>query len=228
MEGIDYLVLLIENMVRIVVEVVKNLKSKHVKRHRLCYVCRHKGHFSRDCPVQKLSKKESLVECSEVSNVRFMRFTEMGKGAEVVNNDVKGSMNHDRKYNKNGWNQPGVKRKLKVNLIRQGNTNINERTKIKNGPGDFDGKKAFERCQKSGKVKADKSNEWKKRKNRTYWNYKIEDIRFMRLDGNKKFVKGYRKHGESVKLDKRKIKGKVVVNNRGTCVMKNENAKEYS
>ncbi|CAG8848129.1 3472_t:CDS:1, partial [Gigaspora margarita] len=76
----------------------------------------------------------SLVECSKVSDMRFMRLMEMGKGAEVVNNDVKGRMNNDRKYSKNVWNQPGAKRKLKVNLIRQGNTNMDEQTKIKYKP----------------------------------------------------------------------------------------------
>ncbi|CAG8720558.1 43392_t:CDS:2 [Gigaspora margarita] len=63
--------------------------------------------------------------------MRLMRFREMEKGAEIVNNNVKGHMNNDRKYSKNVWNQPGVKRKLKVNLIRQENTNMDERTKIK-------------------------------------------------------------------------------------------------
>ncbi|CAG8700429.1 32106_t:CDS:2 [Gigaspora margarita] len=43
----------------------------------------------------------------------------MEKGAEIVNNEVKGHMNNDRKYCKNIWNQPRAKRNLKVNLIGQ-------------------------------------------------------------------------------------------------------------
>ena len=61
MEGIDLLVSLVENMVKIVTEVLKNLKSKQVKRHRykprLCYVCRRKGHLAHDCPDQMKHKQ---------------------------------------------------------------------------------------------------------------------------------------------------------------------------
>lgn len=66
------------------------------------------------------------MECSKVSDVRLMRFREMKKGAEIVNNEVKGHMNNDRKYCKNIWNQLRTKSKLKVNLIVQGNTSMDE------------------------------------------------------------------------------------------------------
>ncbi|CAG8533334.1 7271_t:CDS:2, partial [Gigaspora margarita] len=79
--------------------------------------------------------KESSVESSEVNNVRFLKFIEKAEGTKVVNNNIKGHMNNDRKYSKNVWKQLGAKRKFKVNLIRQGNKNMDEQTKIKYKPG---------------------------------------------------------------------------------------------
>ncbi|CAG8776166.1 22527_t:CDS:2, partial [Dentiscutata erythropus] len=137
MEGVDLLVSLVENVMKIVVEVAKNLKSKQVKPHRyksrLCYVCRCKGHLAHDCPDQ-------------------MKYRDL---------------------------------KCSVEVPKNGNVGIN------------------------------KMNELEKRKNYTYLNSEIEDIRLMRFEGNNNYVKSIQRRGGSAKIHKPRAKRKVNVSSSG-------------
>ncbi|CAG8753521.1 8487_t:CDS:2, partial [Gigaspora rosea] len=96
MDDNDLLVSLVENMVKIVVEVVRNLKirqAKHRYRPQLYYVYRHQGHLAHSCSDQ------AKRECQEqMMNVRFMKIIDpkvgnyesrrrIGKGKrEIISN----------------------------------------------------------------------------------------------------------------------------------------------
>ncbi|RIB01131.1 hypothetical protein C2G38_2297617 [Gigaspora rosea] len=72
MDNNDLLVSLVEIMVKIVVEVVRNLKIRQAKQHRyrpqLCYVCQCQEHLARSCSDQVKR------ECQEqMKNIRFMK-----------------------------------------------------------------------------------------------------------------------------------------------------------
>ncbi|CAG8785503.1 7538_t:CDS:2, partial [Dentiscutata erythropus] len=64
---------------------------------------------------------------------------------------------------------------------------------------------------KNGNVGINKMNELEKRKNYTYLNNEIEDIRFMRFEGNNKYMKSIQRRGGNAKIHKPRAKRKVNV-----------------
>ncbi|CAG8734994.1 11847_t:CDS:2, partial [Ambispora leptoticha] len=118
MEGKNRLVMLVESMIGLVVEVVKTLKKRRIKkkqyRPRLCYECRRPGHLAETCPNRKSQGSKS---CNVKDNgysgmlvdVRHMEL--VGK----VANDVEMNNQDSWRYKRSRYNNEStylVKKRL--------------------------------------------------------------------------------------------------------------------
>ncbi|RIB11925.1 hypothetical protein C2G38_2202170 [Gigaspora rosea] len=112
----ERLISLVENVVKVVVEIVKVLTVKQAKQHRyrprLCYACRKSGHLARSCPshVQTVDKMEGTDQnwCGKKNHYKKVKKDTNPKGkdqdvrsfrfVDVKNGNVKKNKKVDAMY----------------------------------------------------------------------------------------------------------------------------------